>query len=302
MNKAIYNYTDWYEGRVYLNTCAIIIPKNKNDKPTAAVLTDFSPRHRKMIEIKQKEIFNAKSINQLKKFKDTFNERFKNSKAKDLFLKQEIEDNRKMLYLTPIQDLSFKNRNFQINKSDLLIIREYINNQLVKGEEYHGFVHSPNFKFQYEKFTNDLVYARVTFDYYNWLIKFSKSRIKSEDNSKNKIKKSIPNEDLKTEKLSVKVIALICFYNNLQITRDNCDEIAAKYGYTAKTSGEGLYQDYSKFVENMYRTKIANESKVKCINRLKLIEDTIKHLDDTKKGDAEKDYKILEKAINEHDW
>lgn len=302
MITAIYNYTDWYEGRVYLNTSAIITPANKNDKPIEAVLTDFSPRHRKMIKIKQKEIFNAKSIDLLKIFKNTFNERFKNSKAKDLFLKRELEDNRKMLYLIPIQDLSFKNRNFQINKSDLLIIREYINNQLVKGEEYHGFVHSPNFKYQYEKFTNDLVYARVTFDYYNWLIKFNKSRKKSVDNSKNKIKNNKPIEDLKSERLNVKVIALICFYNNLHINRSNCKEIAIKYSYTAKTSGEGLYHDYSKYSDNMYRTKVANESKVKCINRLKLIEDTIKHLDDTKKGDAEKDYKILEKAIKDHDW
>lgn len=301
MNKPIYNYTDWYKGKVYLETGAIIIDK-KVDKPTKAYLINFSKYTLKKIQSKQKDIFEAKSDDLLLKFKNQFKERFKKSEAKELLLKREIEDNRKILYLTPIQEIHFKNRTFTITKDDLLIMREFINNQIVKGEKYYGFVHSPNFKLQYEKLTHDLVYARVTFDYYNWLLNFQTSLNKSAANS-NKIEPPIRKKaDSKTDRIKVKVIALIYFYNEEPINRINCNEIAAKYNYRQKTSGEGLFHDYLKFNNINGRTKLAGESKVKCNNRLKLLEITITHLEGKAKENAKKDIQALEKAINEHSW
>lgn len=71
------------------------------------------------------------------------------------------------------------------------------------------------------------------------------------------------------EKISMKVIALLYYYNDNFITRDNGQEIAVKYKYTSKTSGEGLYQDFIYFQDNANR-KASGETKVKCNNRIKL--------------------------------
>jgi hypothetical protein len=288
MQKKLYSYKDWFEGKVYLETCAIIIPKNEKDKLIKVNNSFFSAQSLKLIESKQKEIFLDKAIELFKTFKRIFSKQFKSSKAKELFLKRELDDIRKILYLLPIQDLNFKNRTFTLFKNDLMIIRKYIDSQLIKGEEYFGFVHSPNFKFQHEKITNDFVYAKATFDYYNWLVEFNKFSKKEKISKKSKIK--------------VKVIALIYFYNRIEINRINCNEIASKYGYNSKTSGEGLYQDYIKVSANSYRTKVVNESKFKCNYRLKLLDSAIKYLDGKSKSNALKDFKILESAIEENEW
>jgi hypothetical protein len=303
MKKPIYSYSDWYKGKVYLETGAIII--SKTEKAIKAQLDDFSEDTIKKIQSKQKEIFDTKCSAKLIEFKNVFKGRFKKSEAKELFLKHEIEDNRIILYLNPIQDLRFKNRSFIISKDDLFLMREYFYNQIIKGEKYYGFVHSPNFKIPYEKYTNDLVYTRVTFDYYNWLKEF-RNRLNLKSDTKNskensKIQKPIKVES-KSDRIKVKVIALICIYNGVHITRVNCDEIAAKYHYTEKTSGEGLFQDYQKFSTTNGRIKLASESKVKCNNRLKLIEVASMHLKGKAKEHAMSEIQILEKAISEHDW
>ena len=303
MNKPIYSYSDWYDGKVYLETGAIII--SKTEKAIKAQLDDFSEDTIKKIQSKQKEIFDTKCSAKLIEFKNLFKGRFKKSEAKELFLKHEIEDNRIILYLNPIQDLHFKNRSFIISKDDLFLMREYFNNQIIKGEKYYGFVHSPNFKIPHEKYTSDLVYTRVTFDYYNWLKEF-RNRLNLKSNTKNneensKIQKPIKVES-QSDRIKVKVIALICIYNGLQITRVNCDEIASKYNYTKKTSGEGLFQDYQKFFNKRGRIMLGGESKAKCNNRLKLIEVATLHLKGKAKELAISEIQILEKAISEHDW
>ncbi len=298
MKKPTYNYTDWYEGKVYLETGAIL--KNNSDNPIKATLNDFSIINSKKIQLKQKEIFDTKSFEKLNLFKKLFNERFKNSESKELLLKQEIEDNKKILYLNPAQELHFKNRSCRISKDDLAVMREYINTQMVKGEKYYGFVHSPNFKFAYENYTNVLVYARVTFCYHNWLLKFQDTNNKSISRKDNSL--SSKHHDSKAEKIKVKVIALIYLYNGQPINRINCDEIAAKYNYIEIKSGEGLYQDYLKFSTINGRTKVNDESKIRCNNRLKLIEKAINLLKGKAKEHAKKDYHILSDAIEKHEW
>jgi hypothetical protein len=303
MNKPIYSYSDWYDGKVYLETGAIII--SKTEKAIKAQLGDFSEDTIKKIQSKQKEIFDTKCSAKLIEFKNVFRGRFKKSEAKELLLNREIEDNRKILFFNPISELRFKNRTFSFPTDDLVIMREYLNNQIIKGEKYYGFVHSPNFKFPYQRLTDNFVYVRVTFDYYNWLKEFW-NRLKLKSDTKNskensKIQKPIKVES-KSDRIKVKVIALICIYNNVHITRVNCDEIAAKYHYTEKTSGEGLFQDYQKFSTTNGRIKLAGESKVKCNNRIKLIEVASLHLKGKAKEHAIKDIQTLEKAIADYDW
>lgn len=295
MNKPTYKYADWYKGNVYLETGAII--KSKTDNPIRAQLNNFSTSDREKIELKQKEIFETKCAEKLTQFKHVFKKRFKMSDAKDLLLKREVEDNRKILFLNPVQELHFKNRSFTISEDDLSVMRDYINTQIVKGEKYYGFVHSPNFKFAYQKETNDLVYANATFHYYKWLIKFQGTNNKSTSIPK-KDSSAIPNENSKTGRIKVKVIALIHIYKGPPITRKNCNEIAAKYNY----SGEGLFQDFTKFRSVNGRIKINDESKIKCKNRLELIESAIKLLRGKAREDAKKDHQELSKAIEKHEW
>jgi hypothetical protein len=132
MNKPAFIYKDWYLGRVYLETCAIIFDK-RSETPSKALLTDFSESTLKKIKLRQREIFDNKSAELLLKFKSIFKERYKKSEAKELLLKREVEDNRKILFLIPIQELHFKNRSFTLSKDDLLVMRDFINNQIVKG-------------------------------------------------------------------------------------------------------------------------------------------------------------------------
>ena len=299
MKKSLFNYTDWYLGKVYLDTCASEIPKNSTEVPIKVSIVDLSDYNLKKIQSKQKEIFNKSFKDLFEKFKNTFNERYKNSKAKVLFLNREIQDNRKILFTTPIKDVVFLNRKFSISADDIENMRDFIENQMIKGDEYFGFVHSPKFKYPYEKFNNDFVYAAATFHYYNWLMKFY-TNLKQTLVVETEKKKVIIDET--KSRVRVKVIALIYFYNGDQINRKNCNEIASLFGYNKRNSGEGLYQDYTKFSNKVYRTKTAGESKVKCTNKLKLIEMAITHLNGTQKNSALKDFKNLENEIATHEW
>ncbi len=299
MKKSLFNYSDWYSGKVYLDTCALEIPKNRTEVPIKVSIADLSDYNLKKIQSKQKEIFNKSFKDLFEKFKNTFNERYQKSKAKVLFLNREIKDNRKILFATPIKDVVFFNRKFSISADDIENMRDFIENQMIKGDEYFGFVHSPKFKYPYEKFTNDFVYAAATFHYYNWLMKFY-TNLKQSLVVETEKKKVIIDET--KSRVKVKVIALIYFYNGDPINRKNCNDIASKYKYDSPSSGEGLYQDYIKFSENSYRTKICGESKVKCTNKLKLIEIVITHLNGTPKNDALKDFKNLENEMATHEW
>lgn len=98
----------------------------------------------------------------------------------------------------------------------------------------------------------------------------------------------------KTDKFSVPQIALIYVYEGIQITRENAVEIAAKYGYTAKNSGEGLYQDYLKYVNvNDRKAKPTAETKKTLNNKIKLFESVVNHLSVNNKQRAIDEINIL---------
>jgi hypothetical protein len=75
----------------------------------------------------------------------------------------------------------------------------------------------------------------------------------------------------------VKVIALLHYYNSSFITRDNGQSIAKEYGYIAKNSGEGLYQDFIFFADKANRLA-SGESRVKCENKIKYFKRVIELL------------------------
>jgi hypothetical protein len=108
--------------------------------------------------------------------------------------------------------------------------------------------------------------------------------------------------ETKTDKLKVNQIALIHVYEGLQITRENAGEIAAKYGYTAKNSGEGLFQDYTNYCSTANRKgKPTPCTPKKLKNKIELFESVVNHLSENNKQIAIDEIKILN-TILENDY
>lgn len=98
--------------------------------------------------------------------------------------------------------------------------------------------------------------------------------------------------------LSVKQIALISIYNDIQITRSNAKEIANKYGFASNTSGEGLYQDYTFFLSRANR--IGNPSpftQQKLKNKILLFESVSQYLKVEAREMAEDEIKCLKNRL-----
>lgn len=108
--------------------------------------------------------------------------------------------------------------------------------------------------------------------------------------------------ETKTDILKVKQIALIHFYEGLQITRENARDIAAKHGYIAKYSGEGLFQDYISYCSTANRKgKPTPCTHKRLTNKIKLFESVVNHLSDNNKQRAIDEINIL-KTILENEY
>lgn len=111
-----------------------------------------------------------------------------------------------------------------------------------------------------------------------------------------------PQTETKTVKLKVNQIALIHVYEGIQITRENAVEIAAKNGYTAKNSGEGLFQDYTNYCSTGNRKgKPTPCTPKKLKNKIELFESIVNHLSDSNKQRAIDEIQIL-KTIFENEY
>jgi hypothetical protein len=105
------------------------------------------------------------------------------------------------------------------------------------------------------------------------------------------IEKITPDE--KPFKLSFKKIALIHVYDRKPITRQNAAEIAGKYGYKSKNSGEGLFHDYTTYSYSADR-KGKPDTLLKLKNKIKLISSIIDLLSEKGKIEALNDINSLE--------
>lgn len=115
-------------------------------------------------------------------------------------------------------------------------------------------------------------------------------------------KNTPPPAETKTDKLKVNQIALIHVYEGVQITRENAGEIAAKHGYTAKNSGEGLFQDYTNYCSTANRKgKPTPCTPKKLKNKIELFESVVSHLSDNNKQRAIDEINIL-KTIFENEY
>jgi len=127
--------------------------------------------------------------------------------------------------------------------------------------------------------------AEMRRSFFNEVLQYCKDRIKA-----------LPPQqtETKTDKLKVKQIALIHVYEGLQITRENAGEIAAKYGYTAKNSGEGLFHDYTNYCSTANRKgKPTPCTRKRLMNKIELFESVVSHLSDNNKQRAIDEINIL---------
>jgi len=99
-------------------------------------------------------------------------------------------------------------------------------------------------------------------------------------------------EKEKKETLSINQIALLHVYQEAQITRENCNQIANEYGHK---SGEKLYQRYTYYSSTANRKgKPISCTPKKLQNKINLIGSVIKILPKDKRGRAEDEVSILQ--------
>jgi len=167
-------------------------------------------------------------------------------------------------------------RNVENDLNDNLIVLRSIlrgaKDTNIKGHQYKRITESVSGGAKYFFGFNDHMRIEARYKYLQWL--------------REKLTGSKPD----TEKLSLRQVALINFYEGNRISRENASEIATKYGYK---SGQKLYQYYSFYLKNTNRRAYDLGSENKLINKIKLFESILKYLSDKGKALALDEIKIL---------
>ncbi|MBM3454787.1 MAG: hypothetical protein FJX80_06520 [Bacteroidetes bacterium] len=105
--------------------------------------------------------------------------------------------------------------------------------------------------------------------------------------------------ETETEKLKIEQIALKYAYEGIQITRENGNEIAKKFGHN---SGEKLFQRFTYFLSAANRkAKPTTCTPRKLKNKIELFESVVNHLSDNSKQRAIDEINIL-KTIFENEY
>lgn len=95
------------------------------------------------------------------------------------------------------------------------------------------------------------------------------------------------------QKLTTKEVGLKCFYEGLQVTRENGDEIAKRYGHT---SGEAIYQGYTHYSSKANR-RGKEDTPERMKNKIKRIEKVLCSLPEDKKSLAVDELKLLKTLL-----
>lgn len=172
---------------------------------------------------------------------------------------------------------SFRNRT---NK--LLEKREDIYNEILLGNEITIFLADPFDLYRYYTKKHEVIE----------LMKFEEYL-----NEQENIKTLSPQQTEKPKpELKINQIALKYAYEGLQITRENGNEIAKKYGHN---SGEKLFQRFTYYSSSTNRKgKPTPCTPKKLDNKIKLIESIIELLPTDKQGRAKDEVSILKKIYD----
>ena len=205
-----YNYNDWWEGKVYLETCAIFL--KTTERTTKCQLTDFELTDRLKIKEKQEEIFITAVNELLEKWQVTFNNKYAKSECPEILIQRELDYFKSIIYYD-ISSLPFNTARFIIKRNDgnslifepieFITIRSYIDEIIIGGQENEpNFIHSPNFQYQRKDLIAPAqVYAKVLWDYLNWLTIFSPYQFNHDKKKNKQIENTINRIDLEFEKI-----------------------------------------------------------------------------------------------------
>lgn len=99
--------------------------------------------------------------------------------------------------------------------------------------------------------------------------------------------------------LSYTEVALIYAYKGIPVTRENGQELAMKYGFHAKTSGEKLYQLFNSCYKTSLRTR-SLETRKRTKNKIKRIEKILSYLKEHEKAKASDEIQILKNKVEDY--
>ena len=195
-------------------------------------------------------------------------------------------------YYTPIRKI--------LQKATILLIRNELNeyfNQVENKQEFLDYLEYEFLTTRKNKIKKDVELLNGAFRTMS-LDAESKTEYLEGWVQEKRTEKRSNNE--KTESLlTINQIALKCFYDGLQVTRDNGDKIVRSYGHT---SGDKLYQRYTYYSSAANRKGRPNNCTAKkLMNKITLLEKVIEVLlpENTKRAIDEVD--IL-KSIYENEY
>lgn len=164
-------FDDWWNGKVYLNTCTAVFAKGVEPIP-CTTWEDFSNDDIGKIKAKQREIFEKEKNFRVEWFKGQCLERYSKSEMKREFLNEEILKCEDIMFcdLSKSKFHEFEKWNLSFETKSLLYIKQYIENTIKRGIPYNfESVHSLNFKFHDATLFNSSVYAQAIWEHHKWL-------------------------------------------------------------------------------------------------------------------------------------
>ena len=189
-----YNYNDWWNGLVALETCPIFLKSGEN--PTVCQWKDFEITDRKKIKEKQEEIFTNTLNEILEKWKKEFDNRYTKSKIPELLLQEELDYFQSVIFFD-IENIPYDSPSFIINRKSgipillepkcFFLTKKYIDDIHIGGKEIvYDFIHSPNFKFKVNQ-TPPEIFAEILWNYFDWLTEKKEPNEPNENEIKSEI-------------------------------------------------------------------------------------------------------------------
>lgn len=205
-----YTYEDWWAGKVYLLYCPVsYFPKDKLKIGKQVDWNNFEEVEINKIKTKQKELFEEIGHKTLQSYKKIFLETYKKSKFKALYLNDELEDIKFIIFysfgdinLNETYLFKLKNRTLVQNGFYFSRIKNYINETIKKGvDPSYDFIPSPNYKYQNHPHLivtlPAQLFAQVCLDYYQWLISnYQKKHVIKSDEKDRKGTKEISQQEI----------------------------------------------------------------------------------------------------------
>ena len=169
---------------------------------------------------------------------------------------------------------------------------EDLENQLSKREQQYAFL---------SKVTNNIILGNLHFSHIKKLeqaiiktqMKFLSIQIEAIEKKKKAIKKETSINT--SPKLKVPQIALIMAYGNVNVNKENCNELIKPYGYD---SGDHLYNTFRNYMTPQKRIALPKSyTQTTLKNKIALIESVLEHLAETQRQRANNEIEALQAYV-----